>query len=60
MAVKAAQTLAKAVETFKRALLRILLEAFVTCQTRAQTDRLAQRIKRIDLVADDAYDLQMK
>ena len=52
MTVKAAQPLTKAVETFKRALLRILLKAFVTRQACAQTDRLAQRIKRIDLVSD--------
>ena len=42
------------------ALLRSLVETFVGRQTRRQAHRLLEPVERIDLVVDDAPDLQAK
>jgi hypothetical protein len=55
-----AQALAEALERVQRALLRGLVEAFVGGDARGQAHRLAQRVERIDLVVDDAGDLESK
>ena len=58
--VEPAQPLAETMQALERALLRFLVEPLVARQPRAELDRLAQGVERIDLVADDAADLQME
>ena len=58
--VEAAQPLAEALQAGQRPLLRVVVDALVLVQPRAQPHRLAQRIERIDLVADDARHLAVE
>ena len=53
----AAQALAEPVQALQRALLRFVVQPLVAREAGAETDRLAQRIKRINLVADGTRDL---
>jgi hypothetical protein len=60
MRIKTAQALAEALQAFERARLRIFVEAFLAVQTGAEANRLAQGIERVELVTDDARNLQME
>ena len=57
--LEAAQPLAEAVHALERTLLRLLVEALLAVKAGAEPDRFAQRIERIDLVADGTRDLQL-
>ena len=60
MRVEPAQALAKPPHAVERAGLRIFVQAFLAVEAGAETDRLAQRIQRVDLVTDDTRNLQVE
>ena len=48
------------IQAIERALLRILVELLVAREAGAETNGLAQGIEGVELVADDARDLEVK
>ena len=60
MRIETAQALAETLQAVERAGLRIFVEAFLAVEAGAEADRLAQRIQRVELITDDARNLQVE
>ena len=60
VAVEAAQSFAEALQAGERALLGCGIEQLVLAEAGAEPHGLAQRIERVDLIADDPGDLAME
>ena len=58
--IEAAQAFAETPDAVERAVLGVFVEALFAVEARAEADRLAQGIERVELITDDARNLQVE